>query len=526
MHAQVDVHATLHRLKTNRTDAQVARAVGVSEKTISKWLKQPPEFFVRLRPDNVAKIQQAALNLGVTTVQVPLVLPRLWHPTDSFQENINRILPPPPAASPRGVATSSFLGFPIHSPFGASASVLTSTASLIGWLAQTGADVITFKTVRSESNDGHGTPNIRYCRKELGVLDPDEKWASPLVVDDAVNEVRPSYGMLNRFGMPSASYEEWKAKFSASAAALTNGQLLILSVVGTADKDAPEQVLIDDFVRVAIRAKEAGAKVIELNLSCPNCAGKEGACYRNQPLAMNICRAVREALPGMKILAKVGFMKRVEMERFVASTADYVDGYSLINTIPFDSVRMGPHGLEPGFGKANTKAGLSGPAIFRCGLRAVEDMVEIRKSNGLEDSHVVVGMGGAVSPQDILTYLSAGADVAQATTAFFLDPLFGLKVRELFEAEYARKHGRAHMESVAAISNILRAQADLREEYPADPAFSQMLNEVSAGLIVEWQQRHAAAINAGGLRRSAGALPVDEAKSRMRDAIRQRTLSL
>ena len=42
---------------------------------------------------------------------------------------------------------------------------------------------------------------------------------------------------------------------------------MILSVVGSAEREDPPAVLVSDFVRVVKQAVEVGAEVIELNLS-------------------------------------------------------------------------------------------------------------------------------------------------------------------------------------------------------------------------------------------------------------------
>ena len=237
-----------------------------TEKTVRTWLKKSEDELRRLHPSNIEEIINAAPNLGIEPLRFASG-PPLWDVEQPYQENLRRGLLEiaPRLARPFRNHGVRFLGYTLDSPFGASASVLTSNAARVRFLAATGADVITYKTVRSRPYGGHPKPNIFYCVSGVEPLDPDLEVPSVRVCD-ASNEVQPVDGMMNRYGMPTPAPEVWRADFRAARDCMRRGQLLILSVVGSAEREDPPAVLVSDFVRVVKQAVEVGAEVIELNL--------------------------------------------------------------------------------------------------------------------------------------------------------------------------------------------------------------------------------------------------------------------
>jgi dihydroorotate dehydrogenase len=295
---------------------------------------------------------------------------------------------------------------------------------------------------------------------------------------------------------------------------LKEGQVLILSVVGTASLTDPEDVLIKDTVRVVEQALEAGAEVIEVNCSCPNCNGMEGELFRNAGLVVRICEAIRSVAGDAKIILKIGFLKERELRDFVMKTARYVNGYSAINTVPIEGLREGQYGLEPAFGKPKLKAGLSGPPIHRYGLNCVRNLSIIRAQEKLTGI-AIVGIGGATTPAIVQNYIDCGADIVQATTAFFVDSYFGIKVRRFLDSQLNSYEVSSEEEREIARVNWSRAVAGLEVEFGNEANISHSIREAALADILEWESAHKSTA-ALGPRRSMPILSVEDFKVRIR----------
>ena len=456
-----------------------------TERTVRGWLKKSEDELRRLHQDSIEDIISAAPNLGIEPLE-HADGPALWDVEASYRDNLEAGPQVPPRLSrPFHNHSVQFLGHTLNSPFGASASVLTSDAARIGFLLETGADVITYKTVRSSVYRGHPKPNIYYIAESTPALDPDSEGVPKVAVCDAVNGIRPLNGMMNRFGMPAPPPEVWQADFRAAKKSMKAGQLLILSVVGSAKPDDPQKVLLNDFVRVVEQAVDAGAEVIELNSSCPNCSGLEGNLYHNLPLVVKICKRVNQVAGTAKVLLKIGYLKRAKLQKLVLETVPYVHGYSTINTVSVRGLRDGQHKPEVAFGQP---AGISGSPILRCGLRCVQDLANIVAQEGLK-SVGIIGIGGAMSPLDVKSYLDSGADVVQATTAFFVDSYFGIKVRTRLDSQWVTGELTAEQEEEITRLNWVRALQELKRELgggkdrivATDQAGLSVLNEYERG---------------------------------------------
>src|SRR5204863_1437101 len=91
---------------------------------------------------------------------------------------------PPRLSVPFKNHSIPFLGHSLKSRFGASASVITSTSQRIRFLFESGVDVVTYKTVRSDFYKSHPPPNIFFCSQNTPLLRPDVSMPSVLVGDN------------------------------------------------------------------------------------------------------------------------------------------------------------------------------------------------------------------------------------------------------------------------------------------------------------------------------------------------------
>jgi dihydroorotate dehydrogenase len=166
--------------------------------------------------------------------------------------------------------------------------------------------------------------------------------------------------------------------------------------------------------------KEAGAKIMEVNYSCPNLVGsKAGAIYQDAEASAQISKVIRNEIgPSVPFVIKIGNLPYEELKAVVAANLPYVDGIAGINTIP-GNVRN-PDGTQALPGEGRLKSGICGKTIRAVSHNFVENLVKIRAE--LKADFVIFGVGGMMSPADFDQRLEAGADIVMSATAIMWDP--------------------------------------------------------------------------------------------------------
>nr|MCU0897044.1 hypothetical protein [Burkholderiales bacterium] len=202
---------------------------------------------------------------------------------------------------PRVPATplKRFLGMPVRSRLGVAAGLLLN-ARWVELYARLGYDIVTYKTVRSRARRCHPMPNWVTVdapeplgRGETRCVTKPRRDADPAAVTASVS-----------FGMPSKDPEGWMPDVGRARKALKPGQVLVVSVVASPGAGDGERAMIGDFANLAAMAREAGAQVVEANLSCPNVCTAEGDIYLDAGLSGRIARAMRAAAGPVPVLLK------------------------------------------------------------------------------------------------------------------------------------------------------------------------------------------------------------------------------
>ena len=317
---------------------------------------------------------------------------------------------------------------PVGYPIGVPASPLTANASWIELLSSQGFNVLTYKTIRRLETPALPPPNWLFT----------EGLTTPLPVGEPIAAVRADrtrrragsepYSMVNSCGIPSPVPPVWQEDIG-TVQALRPGQVLLVSVVGEYE-ELSGQDLVRDFVDVSLLAEEAGAPIIELNLSCPNSVSRRGDGLR-PPIcesAEDTCQivaAVRAALAAdTKLVAKLGYLSRERLEDVVSRIVDSVDGIAGINTLQVgvQDDELGPVFLgtlnDPN--EPRRDAGLSGIAIRDYALDFVRSLALLRRKYSW--SFEIIGMGGVMDPHDVRALMASGADAVQTTTAATNNP--------------------------------------------------------------------------------------------------------
>lgn len=327
-----------------------------------------------------------------------------------------------PATIPEGPPVS-FLGIPASSRIGIPAGPLLNSA-WIGFYASLGFDLLVYKTVRTHSHPSYPPPNCLYVSVS-GDLTP-ESLRTPLI--GSLN-MEPSsmreITITNSFGMPSQDPSVWQPDVAVARGKIREGQVLIVSVVGT---EREGESIADNFARAAKMAKEAGAMAVEVNFSCPNVRGTEGQIFQDPESAGRIARAVRASLgPDTPLIVKVGFIPGDEAARdLLKAIAPHANAIAAINTL--SATVINPEGKPALPGKGRESSGLCGNGIRKTSLQVVRRLS--RQISDLKLSLSIVGVGGIMTVEDLDLFWKAGADFAMTATGAMWDPFLAYHLKQ------------------------------------------------------------------------------------------------
>ncbi len=336
---------------------------------------------------------------------------------DNYKEGpfIKEKAPPRPRIQKR-----KFLGFEVNSLLGIPAGPLLNSRWIKAYAAL-GFDLPVYKTVRTRAMPSHPNPNCMFLKVAGQIKEGD--FGKPLVVaDDSPLHVE-EVSITNSFGMPSRDPKIWQEDIEQARGVLGEGQLLIVSVVGTPG----ERDLADDYARGATLAKEAGAHIVEINLSCPNVVTKEGSVHTDSLLSSKISKSVKLAIGATPLMIKIGYIANPQcLADVLAANAPYVNGVSGINTLPFAVISQNGAPALPGEGRRI--AGVCGAAIRQCAMAQATRVVDLVRKERYDFS--VIGVGGVMTTQHIRDYFNLGVDAVMSATGAMWDPWLAYKYWE------------------------------------------------------------------------------------------------
>ena len=231
-------------------------------------------------------------------------------------------------------------------------------------------------------------------------------------------------GMLNAIGLQNPGLDhvlEHELKFLEQF-----DVPLIANVAGTT---------IDDYVEVAKRISKAkNVHALELNISCPNVKAG-GIQFGTDPeMAYNLTKAVYE-VSEVPVYVKLSPNVTSVVDMAMA-VKDVCDGITMINTLV--GMRLDRDG-QPII--SNITGGLSGPAVKPVALNMV---YQVKKA--LPDMPVIA-MGGVTDVQDVVDFISVGADAVAVGTANFTDPMTCPKLIDGLE-EYLKINNIKHIHDI------------------------------------------------------------------------------
>ncbi len=342
-----------------------------------------------------------------------------YDPAKTFDENIDDgpFFDEIPPLQRIGEPRFSFLGFPIYVPFGIAAGPLPAgkhVKAAFDW----GYDVVHYKTMRTVAFPANPFPNVIPIDADGDVsLEKAEKGLTML--DDFPTDIKKLV-ITNSFGNPGRGPKFWADDMKKAVVSAHKGQVMVASTFGTARKEMSSEEFWQDFADASKIAADSGAKIIELNLSCPNVVGEGIVCYTPSAV-IGIIERTRKAIGDTPLIIKLGYFTDKQqslLENIMAQVEPWIQAVALINTIPAKIYNKQGGQALPGEGRLSS--GLCGAGIKWAGIDMVKRMDALRKQKNY--SYEIVGIGGVMTPEDFFDYRSAGADLVQACTGPMWNP--------------------------------------------------------------------------------------------------------
>lgn len=348
-----------------------------------------------------------------------------YDPTKSYEENYERGpfggFKNAPAYEEKGEPMHDVFGHKVYTPFGIPAGPLLNSAFMKGAF-DTGFDIAVYKTIRSGTYPCHPFPNVLAVHPGEH-LTLERAQAEALVAD--VNYTEP-ISITNSFGVPSKETPVWQDDFKTAMSYEKKGQLAVLSFMGTVKAEQSQNEFIDDYILAGSLAAKTGAKVLEVNLSCPN-IGNEGLVCYNLDVTEKVCEGLRAVIGSTPLMLKVGYYKNNEdIVRLAEIAEKYANGVSAINTVQATIVdEKGEQALP---GPNRSRSGVCGASIKWAGLEMVQRLKSARDASGA--SFKICGVGGVTTSDDYTEYLRAGADIVMSATGAMWNTNLAKEIKE------------------------------------------------------------------------------------------------
>ena len=324
---------------------------------------------------------------------------------------------------PTGEPKFDFLGHKVAYPLGIPAGPLLDSKFVIGAFKK-GFDIPVYKTVRAGEFPCHPFPNVLSVKVEGDLT--LERAQKPLVADNNYHE---PLSITNSFGVPSRDPKEWQPDAKKAVAAAGDGQVMVMSFMGTVRENQSPEEFIADFAQAAKLAAETGAPILEANLSCPN-IGNEGLVCYNLDMTERVAEAIRGAIGSIPLILKVGYYQNdADVEKLADIVIKYANGVAGINTISAPIVDAEGKQALPG-PALRLRSGVCGHAIKWAGLDFVKRMKAARDAKGAK--FTIIGVGGVTVPADFREYRDAGADVVMTATGAMWNPYLAKEIKEAY----------------------------------------------------------------------------------------------
>ena len=172
--------------------------------------------------------------------------------------------------------------------------------------------------------------------------------------------------------------------------------------------------------------KETGAKILEVNFSCPNEGTAHLMCF-DVPMVQRVSEAIKNEIGNTPLVIKIAYYEDQEaLKNLIQKVGKIVDGISAINTIGTAVRKKNGEQALPGEGRL--VSGACGEAIKWAGLEMTERLAKLREELGMKFS--IIGVGGVSSADDFKKYRDAGADAVMSATGAMWNPMLAQEIKE------------------------------------------------------------------------------------------------
>ena len=231
--------------------------------------------------------------------------------------------------------------------------------------------------------------------------------------------------ITNSFGVPSYDPDVWQPDMADAVKYAKKGQIVVGSFQGTTNRSGDVQDYIKDFAKAARLVKEAGAKILEANLSCPNEGSAHLLCFDIER-TKQISEEIKNEIGNTPLIIKIAYFEDdKQLKKLVQAVGKTVDAISAINTIPakiFD--KKGEQALP---GSNRLRSGVCGHPIKWAGIDSVKRLKDLREKLNL--SYAIIGVGGLTTPSDYNEYMDVGADAAMSATGAMWNPYLAQDIK-------------------------------------------------------------------------------------------------
>jgi dihydroorotate dehydrogenase len=315
-----------------------------------------------------------------------------------------------------------FLGYSVASTIGVPAGPLL-TSNWVSLAGKLGFDIPTYKTIRSREHPSHPLPNMVFVDTH-GMIAPEKPCQSAMLIDKP-SPALENLAVTNSFGMPSRDPSFLLEDIPRANDSLQDGQVMVVSIVGTVRENS---TFLEDFIQAALLAKEAGAKIIEANFSCPNVDKSEGCLYMSATTVADIGRALVKAIAPIPLIIKVGIFTTVDQMRevFCAAAEVGIRAISGINTVSMAVVDSKDY---PALGLKRSTSGICGGPIRQIALHFINLAAQVNRREKLDLT--LIGVGGITLPEHFDQFLNAGANAAMSATGMMWNPYLGMQYHQL-----------------------------------------------------------------------------------------------
>ncbi len=231
-------------------------------------------------------------------------------------------------------------------------------------------------------------------------------------------------GMINRIGLENVGIKEFlKTKLPE----LKNIDY-VMNLAGST---------MEEYIELATLCQTNQISRIEVNVSCPNVKSGCLEFGTDAKTLYELVKSVREVYDGFLIIKLTPNVTRIEDIAISAQKAG-ANAVSAINTLKGLGLKLEYKNGE--FKKTSVCGGLSGRAIKPVALAVVE-----RLYNAIDIP--IIGIGGICSLEDVLEFMSVGAEAVQIGTSNFTHPdLSGRILNEL--EQFMQKEGFKTLEEL------------------------------------------------------------------------------